>query len=57
LQPPNTTPAAPLKIDLARVKPDGSAVFAGTAAPNAKIRFLKVTFCLAKQLRMQMVNG
>ena len=34
---PNATPAAPLTIDLARVKPDGSAVFAGTAAPNAKI--------------------
>ena len=37
LQPPNATPAAPLTIDLARVKPDGSAVFAGTAAPSAKI--------------------
>jgi nucleoid-associated protein YgaU len=35
LQPPNATPAAPLTIDLARVKPDGAAVFAGTAAPNA----------------------
>ena len=29
LQPPNVTPAAPLTIDLARVKPDGAAVFAG----------------------------
>ena len=38
LQPPNATPAAPLTIDLARVKPDGAAVLAGTAAPNAKIR-------------------
>jgi nucleoid-associated protein YgaU len=35
LQPPNAAPAAPLTIDLARVKPDGAAVFAGTAAPNA----------------------
>ena len=36
LQPPNATPAVPLTIDLARVKPVGSAVFAGTAAQNAK---------------------
>ena len=41
LQPPNATPAAPLTIDLARVKPDGAAVFAGTAAPNAKIRIFE----------------
>ena len=41
LQPPNATPAAPLAIDLARVKPDGAAVFAGTAAPNAKIRIFE----------------
>ena len=38
LQQPDVTPAAPLTIDLARVKPDGAAVFAGTAAANAKIR-------------------
>ena len=41
LQPPNATPAAPLTIDLARVKPDGAALFAGTAAPNAKIRIFE----------------
>ena len=41
LQPPNATPAAHLTIDLARVKPDGAAVFAGTAAPNAKIRIFE----------------
>ena len=41
LQPPNATPTAPLTIDLARVKPDGAAVFAGTAAPNAKIRIFE----------------
>ena len=41
LQPPNAAPAAPLTIDLARVKPDGAAVFAGTAAPNAKIRIFE----------------
>ena len=41
LQPPNTTPTAPLTIDLARVKPDGAAVFAGMAAPNAKIRIFE----------------
>ena len=27
-----------LKIDIARVKPDGAAVFAGSAAPNTEIR-------------------
>ena len=41
LQPPNAMPTAPLTIDLARVKPDGAAVFAGTAAPNAKIRIFE----------------
>jgi hypothetical protein len=41
LQPLNLTLAAPLTINLARVKPDGAAVFAGTAAPNAKIRIFE----------------
>ena len=41
LQPPNAMPTAPLTIDLARVKPDGAAVLAGTAAPNAKIRIFE----------------
>ena len=41
LQPLNAMPTAPLTIDLARVKPDGAAVFAGTAAPNAKIRIFE----------------
>ena len=31
----------PLKIDIARVKPDGAAVFAGTSAPNATIRIFE----------------
>ncbi|MDA7720215.1 LysM peptidoglycan-binding domain-containing protein [Alphaproteobacteria bacterium] len=41
LQQPDVTPAAPLTIDLARVKPDGAAVFAGTAAANTKIRIFE----------------
>jgi len=41
LQQPDVTPAAPLTIDLARVKPDGAAVFAGTAPANAKIRIFE----------------
>ena len=41
LRPTDATPAAPLMIDLARVKPDGAAVFAGTAAANAKIRIFE----------------
>ena len=45
LQPPNVTQ---FKIDLARVKPDGSAVFAGTAAPDAKIRILEGDILLGK---------
>jgi nucleoid-associated protein YgaU len=40
-RPTDATPAAPLTIDLARVKPDGAALFAGTAAPNAKIRIFE----------------
>ena len=31
------TPEIPVQIDLAQVRPDGNAVFAGKAAPNAKI--------------------
>ena len=50
LQPPNATPAAPLTIDLARVKPDGAAVFAGTAAPNAKIRFFEGNILLGETI-------
>jgi nucleoid-associated protein YgaU len=50
LQPPNATPAAPLTIDLARVKPDGSAVFAGTAAPNAKIRIFEGNILLGETI-------
>ena len=50
LQPPNQTPAAPLMIDLARVKPDGSAVFAGTAAPNAKIRIFEGDILLGETI-------
>ena len=50
LQPPNVTPAAPLTIDLARVKPDGAAVFAGTAAPNAKIRIFEGDILLGETI-------
>ena len=50
LQPPNATPGAPLTIDLARVKPDGAAVFAGTAAPNAKIRFFEGNILLGETI-------
>ncbi|MDC0993210.1 LysM peptidoglycan-binding domain-containing protein [Alphaproteobacteria bacterium] len=50
LQPPSTTPTAPLTIDLARVKPDGAAVFAGTAAPNAKIRIFEGDILLGETI-------
>ena len=50
LQPPNATPAAPLTIDLARVKPDGAAVFAGMAAPNAKIRIFEGDILLGETI-------
>ena len=50
LQPHIATPAAPLTIDLARVKPDGSAVFAGTAAPNAKIRIFEGNILLGETI-------
>ena len=50
LQPPNTTPTAPLTIDLARVKPDGAAVFAGTAAPNAIIRIFEGDILLGETI-------
>ena len=50
LQTPNATPAAPLTIDLARVKPDGAAVFAGTAAPNAKIRIFEGDILLGETI-------
>ena len=48
LQQPDVAPAAPLTIDLARVKPDGAAVFAGTAAANAKIRIFEGDILLGK---------
>ena len=51
-QSPSTGPHAgdidTLKIDLARVKPDGAAVFAGTAPPNAEIRILEGKILLGK---------
>jgi nucleoid-associated protein YgaU len=50
LQPPDARPAAPLTIDLARVKPDGSAVFAGTAAPTAKIRIFEGNILLGETI-------
>jgi nucleoid-associated protein YgaU len=36
------------KIDIARVKPNGTAVFAGTAAPNAEIRIFEGKVLLGK---------
>jgi nucleoid-associated protein YgaU len=39
-----------LTIDLARVKPDGSAVFAGTAAPNAKIQIFEGNIVLGETI-------
>ncbi|MDC0650282.1 LysM peptidoglycan-binding domain-containing protein [Candidatus Puniceispirillum sp.] len=45
LQPSNVRP---LTIDLARVKPDGAAVFAGMAAPNAKIRIFEGNILLGE---------
>jgi len=44
------TAATPLTIDLARVKPDGAAVFAGTAAPNAKIRIFEGDILLGETI-------
>ena len=40
----------PLIIDLARVKPDGAAVFAGTAAPNAKISIFEGDILLGETI-------
>lgn len=37
-----------LKLDIARVKPDGAAVFAGTAAPNAEISIFEGKILLGK---------
>ena len=39
-----------LKIDLAQVKPDGNAVFAGTALPNAKITIFEGDILLGQTL-------
>ena len=44
----DTDPKSILKIDIARVKPDGAAVFAGTAAPNAEIRIFEGKILLGK---------
>ena len=49
-QPFNATPSASLTIDLARVKPDGAAVFAGTAALNAKIRIFEGDILLGETI-------
>jgi len=48
-----TEPVPPLEsdalvLDIARVKPDGSALFAGTAAPAAKIRIFEGDLLLAE---------
>ena len=55
LRPTDATPTAPLTIDLARVKPDGAAVFAGTAAPNTKIRIFEGDILLGETIAN--VNG
>ena len=39
-----------LEIDIARVKPDGAAVFAGKAAPNAKIRVFEQDILLGETI-------
>ena len=39
-----------LEIDIARVKPDGAAVFAGKAAPNAKIRVFEQDVLLGETI-------
>ena len=45
---PNADGTILLEIDIARVKPDGAAVFAGTAAPNAEIRIFEGKALLGK---------
>ena len=45
---PDADATSVLKIDIARVKPDGAAVFAGTAAPNAEIRIFEGKVLLGK---------
>ena len=45
-----TTRESTLKIDLAQVKPDGNAVFAGTALPNAKITIFEGDILLGQTL-------
>ena len=47
LQPEVSAPAG-LTIDIARIKPDGAAVFAGTASPNAIIRIFEEKVILGK---------
>ena len=39
-----------LEIDIARVKPDGAAVFAGKAVPNAKIRVFEQDVLLGETI-------
>ena len=43
-----TNDKAILEIDIARVKPDGAALFAGKAAPNAKIRVFEQDILLGE---------
>ena len=46
-----------LKIDIARVKPDGAAVFAGRPHQTQKSEFLRAKFFLAKPSLILQVNG
>jgi hypothetical protein len=45
---PGVDTLSPLKIDIARVKPDGAAVFAGMAVPNAAVRIFEGRVLLGK---------
>ena len=45
---PDVTDISTLKIDIARVKPDGAAVFAGKAEPNAEIRIFEGKILLGR---------
>jgi nucleoid-associated protein YgaU len=50
LRPTKAPPTTPFTIDLARVKPDGAAVFAGTAAPNAQVRIFEGDILLGETI-------
>lgn len=47
---PDLNASPPLNVDVARIKPDGAAVFAGTASPNATIRIFEGNVILGKTI-------